>query len=326
MRRPRACPCSISSAAAVVAMPRSASSFCIAALMRRFASLNAAVSRLPSRLRDGVVRKRPGRVDVGVARVVDERFDDLRGEARRDFTGGVAAHAVGHQEQAEVGPRADTCPRWPPAAGRDGTGRRKRRSSSGNVSDAPRVLWRRPAGEIARSRAMRARSKSTSGSGFASRSSARRFAASARAQVDVLGAFRDRRQDRDAIGRPLPRIRRRRTRSARRAPLRYHISPGRSAASSGAWPGRTPKKPSSPGSCTSSTSSWAMLPRSGVTNSRRMVRRNRHLLRLRALQHFVDRPGQVERLLRDARRACLRRFHGSRARCPQSPRTCPCSP
>ena len=46
------------------------------------------------------------RVDVGVARVVDERLDDLDGQPRRDLAGRVAAHAVGDHVQAEVRPRA----------------------------------------------------------------------------------------------------------------------------------------------------------------------------------------------------------------------------
>ena len=70
------------------------------------ASRNAAFSRLPSRLSAGSYGNGQVRVDVGVARVVDEVLDDLDRELRGDLAGRVAAHAVGHHVQAEVGTRA----------------------------------------------------------------------------------------------------------------------------------------------------------------------------------------------------------------------------
>src|SRR3954469_6864942 len=84
-------------------------------------------------------------------------------------------------------------------------------------------------------------------------------------------------------------------------PLRYQSSPTASAASSGVWPGSTPKYPSAPGISTSSTCSWTMR-RSGVTIWRSMCAgsaiglRAFHLVGL--LDCLFDRPDHVERLLR----------------------------
>ena len=39
---------------------------------------------------------------IGFLSVADEFLDRLAGGARRDFAGRVAAHAIGHEKQAEV--------------------------------------------------------------------------------------------------------------------------------------------------------------------------------------------------------------------------------
>src|SRR5687768_6948395 len=81
--------------------------------------------------------------------------------------------------------------------------------------------------------------------------------------------------------------------------MRYHNSPTCSVASNGVCPGSTPKYPSAPGSCTSSTSSVTSA-RSGVTISSRSFVGNAMsgiLHRLRFFHRFFDCPHQVERLL-----------------------------
>ena len=66
----------------------------------------------------------------------------------------------------------------------------------------------------------------------------RRFGAR---HVDLVGALGDLREDRDAIGQDFGEAERNRAGSASRCPGRYQSSPGRSVASSGVWPGSTPK-------------------------------------------------------------------------------------
>src|SRR5687768_7387680 len=83
--------------------------------------------------------------------------------------------------------------------------------------------------------------------------------------------------------------------------MRYHSSPTCNVASSGVWPGRTPKYPSDPGSCTSSTCSLTSA-RSGVTISSvslvgsAISSGGLHAAAL--FDRFVNRPDHVERLLR----------------------------
>ena len=69
----------------------------------RLARRNAALRRLPSRLIDGLEGKRPGAVLVGAGGFGDEGLDGFDGEARGDLAGDVAAHAVGDDEEAEIG-------------------------------------------------------------------------------------------------------------------------------------------------------------------------------------------------------------------------------
>ena len=147
---------------------------------------------------------------------------------------------------------------------------------------------------MARSSATRACSRSMSEVGFASRSSARRLAASARSRSmsSARSATCARIDTRSATTSAKPPATNAKNFSL---PFRYHISPGRSAASSGAWPGSTPKSPASPGITTSSTSSWA-IARSGVTNSRRRCAGIAiAYCCLAPLDHFVDRtrPGRT---------------------------------
>ena len=51
----------------------------------------------------GFERKRPGAVLVGAGGLLDEGLDGFDGHPRRDLAGDVAAHAVGDDEEADVG-------------------------------------------------------------------------------------------------------------------------------------------------------------------------------------------------------------------------------
>jgi hypothetical protein len=69
----------------------------------RLARRNAAFSRLPSSEIAGSNGNGQVRFLSAPAVSADERFDRLDRDARRDFAGGVAAHAVGDDEEAESG-------------------------------------------------------------------------------------------------------------------------------------------------------------------------------------------------------------------------------
>ena len=84
-------------------MPRRSLESAMAAAIRRLASRNAAFRRLASRLMLGSNGKGQVRFLSALGGVVDERLDGLDGHARGDFAGDVPAHAVGDDEQADVG-------------------------------------------------------------------------------------------------------------------------------------------------------------------------------------------------------------------------------
>ena len=59
----------------------------------------------------GIERERPGAVLVGAGGLFDEGLDGFDRDARGDFAGDVAAHAVGDDEQAEIRRASSSCPR-----------------------------------------------------------------------------------------------------------------------------------------------------------------------------------------------------------------------
>ena len=163
----------------------------------------------------GLERERPGAVLVGAGGFLDEGLDGLDGDARRDLAGDVAAHAVGDDEQADVGAGAvAVLVAAAPEAGVRADGPRNelhRAHAGGQPSRVAQPLQPPVRGPSRlrddtcsrvsdfRARSARARSRCPT-VGLASRSSARCLRRLGARDVDVVGALGELRQDRDAIG------------------------------------------------------------------------------------------------------------------------------
>ncbi len=96
------------SADAVVAMPRSSLESAIADGNLPVGEAKGGLETVGFEAERGFERKGPGAVLVRARRVVDECLDGIHGLPRRDLAGDVAAHAVGDDEQSDVGPFAMT--------------------------------------------------------------------------------------------------------------------------------------------------------------------------------------------------------------------------
>ena len=128
------------------------------------------------------------------------------GDARRDLAGGVAAHAVGDDEQPEVRARAVAVFVAGPAADRGPTDGRRGNAHVMAASASARASALRDdleARERLQQRDPRALEVDVRDVGCVSRSSARRRARLGALDVDLLGALGDLREHRDAVGQHL---------------------------------------------------------------------------------------------------------------------------